>query len=265
LMRRTALAAGETFTDPTDRITIKTLNDGATTASVEVCVGPCGAPVIAQTSAHAITARNVATAAKRSSRNTSIDLTVPAGHAVPAGHTVIVTTDTGNAAGAVSCTDSRGDVYRVDVNSVGARRLIICSAHANAALEPGATITVRYPSFAGAAVSIANQFSGLDPSATPDRTAVAHHDRAAVNSGPTAPTRRRAELVFGAVSYDGTSTFRAGPGDVPIGEVTFGSGTARSRIDPVFKIVSATGVFNVAGTLSAPQPWRAAVVAFFAA
>jgi len=165
----------------------------------------------------------------------------------------------------VSCTDSRGDVYKSDVNSVGARRLIICSAPANVGLEPGATITVRYPSFDGSAVSTANEFSGLDTKTPADRTSVAHNHRAAVNSGTTAPTRRRAELVFGVVGYDGSPSFRTGTGYIPIGDVTFGAGTARLRLDPEFKIVSASGAFTVAGTLSSPQPWRAAVVTFFAA
>jgi hypothetical protein len=267
LMRSTALTAGETFTDAVHRITIKTVDDRASTASVEVCVGPCVVPIATQTAPapRSITARNIATATKRSSRNTSIELTVPAGRTVLAGRTVIVTTDTTNTAGAVACTDSRGDVYKSDVNSVGARRLIICSAHANATLEPGATITVHYPSFDGAALSTANQFSGLEPSALPDRTSVAHHFSVAINSGTTPPTRRRAELVFGVVVYDGTPTYRAGTGDTHIGDVAVLAGTARLTIVAEFKIVSAVGAFTVTGTLSSPQPWRAAIVTFVAA
>jgi len=173
LMRSTALPAGESFTDAVHRVTIRTLNDRPNTASasVEVCVGPCAVSVASQTvavSARSISVRNIATAAKRSSRNASIEPTVPSGHAVLAGHTVIVTTDTSDTADAVSCTDSRGDVYHADVNSVGARRLVICSAHAVAPLEPGATITVGYPTFDGAAASTANQSSGLDLAAPPE-------------------------------------------------------------------------------------------------
>ena len=153
-----------------------------------------------------------------------------------------------------------------DVNTAGARRLIICSAHVNAELEPGATITVRYPSFDGAAVSTANQFSGLDPSAPAGPAAVAHqrqrrrqlrHDRTDQTSHGT---RLRCRST-----YDGSSTFRAGTGYLPIGAVTFGNGTARLSIDPEFRIVSASGAFTFAGTLSSPQPWRAAIVTFFAA
>jgi len=94
---------------------------------------------------------------------------------------------------------------------------------------------------------------------------IAHHDTTASNSRTTAPTRRRAELVFGVVAYDGTTTDRSGTGYTHTGGVAIGTGTARLTIEAEFKIVSAAGSFAVAGTLSSAKPWRAAIVTFVAA
>jgi hypothetical protein len=263
LMRNTALLAGETFTDPADRVTIKTLTDHGDLASVEVCVGPCAVSVGTQrVSVRPITARNIATASKTSPHNASISLTVRSGHAVAAGHTVIVTTASSRATGSESCTDSRGNVYRSDVTFVGARRLLICSAHANGALEPGATITVRYSTFDGSTVASANDFSGLD---TPARANVADARSATIDVGVTAHTMPAAEFVFGVVVHDGTATYTPRAGYTHLGGVAYRSGTARITINPDFKIVSSTGADAVAGTLSSPQQWDAAAVTFVAA
>jgi len=262
-----ALRAGETFTDTAHDVTIKTLTDRGATASIQVCVGPCVASVATQTVSAApesITGQNITTASKTASANSNITLTVPSGHAVAAGRTVIVSTSASSAAGPVSCRDSRGDVYRTDVNSLGTERLIVCAVHADAELGPGATITIRYPSFDGTTVSTANDFSGLGSSARPDKVSVASANSAAIDSGRTPRTTRPAELVFGVVMHDGGATFEADAGYTHLGGVRSRSANAQMTINPEFKIVSSDGAFAVGGTLSSRQHWHAAVVTFSA-
>jgi hypothetical protein len=268
LLRGSALPAGQAYTDAAHKVTIKVLTDSGKSASVQVCVGPCPSPVTTQkipVPAATITARNIATASRRASANAGITLVVRPGHGVAAGHTIIVSTYASKAAGPVSCHDSRGNTYGVSINSRGAQRLIVCSAHASAGLAPGATITIRYPSFNGSSASSANDFSGVRATARVDKATVAGANRSAIDSGRTTRTTQPAELVFGVVIHRGLPRFTAGPGYRPVGAVAYGSEAARITINPVFKIVSTTGAFNLAGTLSAAQQWRAAVVTFFEA
>jgi hypothetical protein len=176
-----------------------------------------------------------------------------------------VSTYASRAAGPVSCRDSRGNVYAVNINSVGTQRLIVCSARATAALRPGATITVRYPAFKGSTISSANDFSGIRATARTDRTSVRGADSTVVNSGTSLRTTHAAELVFAVVIHHGAPGFTAGSGYSSVGAVSYLNGDARIAITPVFKIVSSTGAFNVGGRLSSAQQWRAAVVTFFKA
>ena len=95
---------------------------------------------------------------------TSISITVPAG-GVAFGHTVLVSFAMDPAAGAVSCTDSKGNSYRAVVdfaNGSGTTgvRTVVFSARIVTALVGGNTITVTHPSVDARAVSI-NEFSGL--------------------------------------------------------------------------------------------------------
>src|SRR5207244_8500746 len=99
-----------------------------------------------------------------STTGTSISITVPAG-GVAFGHTVLVSFAMDPAAGAVSCTDSKGNSYSAVVdfaNGSGTTgvRTVVFSARIVTALVGGNTITVTHPSGAARAVSI-NEFSGL--------------------------------------------------------------------------------------------------------
>ena len=267
LVRDHALAAGQTFSDPARKVSITTVSDSGRTASIRVCVGSSATDSTQYVAAEAaaITARNIATAAKTSTANRAITLTVVAGHGVAAGHTVIVSTYASRVGGSVMCSDSRGDVYGVNINSLGAQRLIVCSAHAAVGLRPGATITVRYPAFNGSTLSSANDVSGIRSVARADRARARGANSSTPDSGTTMRTRHRAELVFGVVVHRGVSGLTPVSGFRRIGAVTAGSGDARITINPAFKVVSATGVFKVAGTLAPTRQWRAAVVTFIAA
>ena len=267
LVRSGALAAGETFVDAAHDVSVTTLTDSGATASVRVCVGPCAAPVSAQSLAALgpVAARNVTTASKISPHNASISLTVPTGRGVGVGRTVIVVAVASGAAGSVSCDDSRGDTYGVNVNSVGAERLIVCSARATRGLRPGAVITIRYPGFSGSTVASVNDFSGIRATSRADKTSARGANTLAVDSGPTARTASAHELVFAVLVHRGAANAKAGASYTSVGAVTHGAGATALTIDPGFKVVSSPGAFELRGVLPSRQQWRAAVVTFFRA
>jgi hypothetical protein len=265
LVRGSALGAGQTFTDAAHAVTIKTLTDVGPTATVRVCIGPCAVPVGSQVIPVAVAARNVATGSKASLSNGSLTLTVPSGHGVVTGHTVIVATYAGRVAGGVSCGDNRGNAYAVNLDSLGAQRLIVCSTRVTNALTAGAKITIRYPAFSGASVSSANDFSGIDPAAQIDRRHSGAGSVATVDSGTTATTASADEVVFGVEIHRGAAVFTPASGYTRVGAVSFFTGTSRMTITPGFKIVSAIGAYKYGGVLSSAQQWRAGVLTFLRA
>ena len=266
LVRSSALAPGASFVDQTHQVTITTLADSGPTASVRVCVGQCDIAAQGQAGSPTVvgsTPRIVATARNSATANSSITLIVPAGGAVAAGRTVVVSTYAGGAIGAVSCHDSRGNAYSVDVNSVGSRRLAVCSARVNATLGAGTRITVRYPRFRGAALAIAGVFSGVKATARVDKTSARGASGVAIDSNTTGRVTRSSELIVGAVAHRGTSSFTSTSVFTRLGGVSYGSGAARLSVVLEYKVVAAPGAYRVTGTLSTGQPWRAAVVTYF--
>ena len=265
LVRGSALGVGKSFTDPASTVTIKTLTDSGATATVRVCIGPCEIPAGSQTLLGAVAARNVATGSRASASNGSLTLTVPSGHGVATGHTVIVATYAGRVAGGVSCGDDRGNAYAVNLDSLGAQRLIVCSTRVTKVLTAGSKITIRYPAFDGAAISTANDFSGIDPAARIDQRHAAAGSSGTVDSGTTATTASADEVVFGVEIHRGSATFTPAPGSTRVGAVSFFTGSSRMTISPGFKVVSAIGRYKYGGPLSATQQWRAGVLTFFRA
>jgi hypothetical protein len=269
LVRSSALAPGQSFIDDSAQVAIKTLtNVAGSAASIKVCVGSCPdftttgtgpvTPVLAP-----VTARTIASASVTSATNKSLTITVPAGRGVVIGHTVVVATYTGAAAGAVSCNDSRGNVYSVNGNRVNGRRLIVCSAHVSTSLPPGTKITTRYPAFNGGSVSNATDMAGIRATARVDKVKASAGSTTAVTSGATAPTTRAAEVVFGVEMHQGTPTFASSPVYTRLGGVSAFAGAARMTITPAFRIVSATGAYTFGGSLTSAQPWSAAAITFF--
>ena len=267
LVRDHALAAGQTFSDPARKVSITTVSDSGRTASIRVCVGSCATDSTQYVAAEAaaITARNIATAAKTSTANRAITLTVVAGHGVAAGHTVIVSTYASlGAGGSVMCSDSRGDVYGVNINSLGAERLIVCSAHAAGRSSAGRDDHGPVSGFQRLD-PFERQRRLRHPECGPSRPGSRLWARTArpPNSGTTMRTRHtRGSSVFGVVVHCGVSGLTPVSGFRRIGAVTAGSGDALITINPVFKVVSATGVFKVADAGARARQWRAAVVTF---
>ena len=88
------------------------------------------------------------------SAGTTTPVTVPAG-GVAAGNSVVLTLAMGDASGAVTATDTAGNVYAVDADVTNALsvRTVVLPAHNVNALTAGNTITVTHPSTAARALS----------------------------------------------------------------------------------------------------------------
>jgi hypothetical protein len=266
VVRSSALPAGSSFVDAAHQITITTVSDTGSTASVRVCVGACAmsATGTGHSPAGAVAVRSVTSAAKSAARNAGLSLEVPNGRGVAVGHTVVVSTYTNRASSAISCSDSRGNVYAVNVNSAGAQRLVVCSARVKSALTAGAKISIAYPAFSGNTVATADDVSGLAAGVRVDRTSSGGGSGKVADSRATARTTKAVEVVFGVVAYRGASAFSPGAGFAHVGVASYFAGKARMTIAPEFKIVSSMAAYDARGTLGSAQPWRAVVVTFFA-
>ena len=91
---------------------------------------------------------NVGTATKATSGNSSVAVTVGASGVI-GGHSIIVAFGSSTFAGAVGCSDTKGNSYNVDADKINGAtgRVTICSAHNVTALASGDKITVTYPAF----------------------------------------------------------------------------------------------------------------------
>src|SRR5206468_2723398 len=106
--------------------------------------------------------RNVGSASSGAT-GTAMAVTVPTG-GIPAGHTLIVTATLDPQAGTVSCSDSKGNTYRTDVDvargsGTDGVRTVVCSAAIRTALVAGNTVVMSHPSVMARAMNVA-EFSG---------------------------------------------------------------------------------------------------------
>ncbi|MDP2674685.1 MAG: hypothetical protein Q8Q00_07240 [Dehalococcoidia bacterium] len=205
--------------------------------------------------------KTVGTATQSSSSNSSITITVPAA-GVAAADSIIVSVTAGTFAGAVSCSDTKGNSYAVDADVTGVGRLFVCSAHNVTALASGDTITATYPSLSGVTTASANEFSGVSATTPADKVSTAAGNNASPSSGSTATTTQANELLFGAIAHNSTPTFAPGSGYNLAGQVIGGSGSGQKTNSPEYRIVSATESYAANGTLSSGQQWQAAIVTY---
>ena len=198
----------------------------------------------------------IGTASRSVSGNASV--TIPVSDAVAAGNSVVVAVTAGTFAGAVGCSDSKGNTYTVDATVTGQGRLFVCSSRTTIALAAGDTITATYPGFSGLSTASATEYSGLSGV---DQTRTATGNSATPTSGAVTTTHPN-ELIFGAVSYTSTPTFTAGCGLVVVGAIGTGSGSG-TRLNPAYQVASGSGPYSACGTLSSSRPWVVALVTYF--
>ena len=178
---------------------------------------------------------------------------------VPAGNSVVVSVAMDDANGAVSASDSAGNVYTVDADAAvnGQVRGVVLSAHNMARLPAGSTITVSHPLTGSRAVS-ANQFAGLADTGTVVDTSAGAGTSTAPSSGAVTTSSPDALLVS-AFGIGGGATYSATGGFTPMpGYIAPGVGQLATQ----YRIVSSAGSYTSTASLSSTATWAGGVAAY---
>lgn len=205
----------------------------------------------------------VKTIGSSSCGTTTSVITVPAA-GVAAGNTVIVRwVGRGTTTGALSATDTKGNAYSVDREVLNTDiRTVVLSAHVATALTSGNTITVTHPN-TNAKSAVAVEFSGVAA------TGRVHVSNTGVGSSatPTASvtTTTANTVLVGAQGNLNALTVTQPASWTNLGSMTTacgGGGAGTSSNNGAYRIVSATGTYAYAPTLSGSQRWSEVVVAY---
>ena len=193
--------------------------------------------------------------------STSNAVTVPAG-GVAAGHTVIVRLGLrGGTSGAVSATDSRGNTYTVDSDSVGSHtRTVILSAHVSTALTSGDTITVSHPS--ATAGVVASEFSGIASSSRVDSSGSGNGNSNAPSATLTTTTAN--DLLYGGFASQNmrNATEASGWTTDTHQMADCGGSSSQATNHGAYRTASTTGSYTYNPTITHSERWTAAVVAY---
>ena len=187
--------------------------------------------------------RPVAGNSRSSSSNNNITATVGA-EGVAVGDTAVVSVATGTFAGAVGCSDTKGNAYTVVADkNTGQGRLFTCSSTLATALGTGDVVTATYPGFSGLSVVSVNKILAYTTTGATDGVSTASGSNPPVNSG-TINTAHAADLLFGVVAHTSPSTFTPGSGFQIVGQVSGGSGSGKKTVSPMFKAVYSIGPYS---------------------
>jgi hypothetical protein len=178
---------------------------------------------------------------------------------VRAGNTVVVSAEVGTNRGAVGCSDSRGNIYRVDADVQGVGRLFVCSATVRVPLQGGDTITTFYPGFSGGTVATASEFAGITGL---DQSRAQIGNSARPSSG-TIATARSGVLILSVISHNGPSSLTSNGGFTSYCRATVGGGSSLKTIDLGYRMGVSAGTHSATGSLSSAARWRAIVVAYY--
>jgi len=200
---------------------------------------------------------------------TLVNLSISSAPAV--GNTIIVSFVTDRASGTASltCSDDKGNSYTTDVIKEYSSSppnypiAAICSAQIAAGKVP-ATITLSHHD-AYNRVAMVHEYSGLLAAPAVDKTSSGGGNNAAPSSGATAVTTQADELVIGAVSAaDGNVSIFNSDGSFPGGpfQLAQSSGSYPRALQTQYRIVSSTGAYTYAPTLTASRRWAAAVATY---
>jgi hypothetical protein len=205
---------------------------------------------------------NLGSTAVRTSGGATQTLTTSAS-AAAGSRIVVVAANWNNSTLPVSATDSAGNVYtRHVLVSSGNERLAVFSARATDALAAGSTIVVTWSGSTAYCRVLAASFTGVsatDPVETSATSAQA--TSGTVWTSGTATTASPTALLFAAAGIAGDRTSSAASGWTEIHDVH--SSSADEGTTSVYRVVSASGVYEAGGTWSASGPSRVgAIVAF---
>src|SRR3989442_2929419 len=202
---------------------------------------------------------------------TTLSIT-PISGGVAVGHGVIVSVAMDPDSGAVSCSDSKGNIYSLDADQTNGSgttgvRTLIFSTHVTSALGNGDSIIVTFQNAIAARAVSAAEFYGI---VALDQTAGAIGNGITPNSGLTAPTTSANELLYGAIGVETkfNQTFTSGTGYTHLvreqSDPNAGSPGHHVTIDPEFRTVTATGSYFADGTLGGQRLWAAAIATYTA-
>ncbi len=216
--------------------------------------------------------QNIGVNTKTLVTNNNITLTVPPA-GVALGNTIIVSLRMGSFAGAIGCTDTKGNTYNTDLTDPlsGAARSAVVSAHVDFALVNLDVITCTYPQFSGLSLISASEFSGLAVSPLDRSAHNASSNAGAATSGLTLATTQADELVFGVFQLGAiletitpattgsnpVETYASPPNSFPytqVGNVV--------TMKPMYRIVSTMRQYELNGTVVGSGGWRALVVTY---
>jgi hypothetical protein len=194
-------------------------------------------------------------------------LAISATAAVPAGNTVIVTfTMKGSAAVPVSCTDSKGNTYSKDADSLSAgMRTVIFSATVTNPIttSPATTITITHPSVARRLAG-AFQVSGITP-ARFDKSSTATGNSNNGDSGLTTPTTQANELLIGSFGIDiKAPIFSVGTNYTALGGVLSTGALGQDIAHAAeYRIVNVAGAYAATATVDNSNPaWSAGIATY---
>jgi hypothetical protein len=218
----------------------------------------------------AISLVNQATASSKTS-STTLTITVPTG-GFPAGSTLIVNVAVlSNLVSVSSITDAAGNSYVKDdyqgMSDVG--HVEIWRSSNISALAATSTITITFTGSVTAKVANVSCWNGLVSTTPLDKEESIFGTGTNIDSGLTETTTQADELVIGPAGVNGPTgdTFTPASGLTALTRVGTSGGSATSNItlNSLYKIVTATGQYNIAGTNSASRNWAAIVVTYKAA
>ena len=216
----------------------------------------------------AISLVNYAIATSKTS-STTLTITVPTG-GFPDGSTLIVHLAflfTGTIS--TSITDSVGNSYVIDkVENFTGGRVESWRASNIQGLPQNSTIIITFSLAVTTKVADVSCWTGLETTNPLDQTASNSGTGTSVDSGLTPTTTQADELVIGPAAVNGpnSDTFTALTANWIIRPGTSGGNASTNvTVNSLYKIVSATGQYNIAGSNSTSRNWAAIVVTYKAA
>jgi len=185
---------------------------------------------------------------------------------VQAGNRVMVAIALDPEPGIVTCTDGQDNYYTVDADVTSPSvRTVVCSAFIRTEVPVADKIFVVHPTSVVARAMTATEFSGLSNLAFAyEQRAFGTGTGAALSVGPTDPTIRNYELVFGVFGAQGVRAFTAGGAYTGLASksTTTTPDDANVSVFSEYLVSSTTGPFTADGSMDLSGSWAGAVVTY---
>jgi hypothetical protein len=194
------------------------------------------------------------------------------GQPVTAGNSLIVAITMDAVNGAVTCSDTQGNSYQLDLDTGGngstdGVRVLVFSAHDVEAMAAGSDAIIASHPQATRAMAV-YQFSGLVVVDPVDQTATHRNDvrSSAMSVGPTGATNAMDELVFAVFGVETSSSepITPGPGHIGLQGFATPSGAAEVNVAVAaqYRLASTGGPEAATATLSTDRRWAAGIVTY---